>query len=288
MLGGLLNSYLLVAIGWRAIFYIGDVAPLFFALFLLWYLPESLKFLLLRRTDSAAVAAIIARLRVPINAAKQHFVVEEKNLAGVAIKHLFTEGRALGTLLLWVPFFMGFGILTVATLWTPSLLRLNGITPAATAFVIAFNGLGAFFGQSTAGRLMQRFGVLIVMFPAFVLGTAATVGLGYGASSVPLAAAFIGLVGLFLGLGTASAIALAAMIYPTSIRSTGIGWGMAMGRFGQIVFPLIAGALLGAGWTADRIMIIIAIGGVIAAVFVLFLNAWLTRRNLQPGGSLAA
>jgi AAHS family 4-hydroxybenzoate transporter-like MFS transporter len=141
---------------------------------------------------------------------------------------------------------------------------------------------------------MQRFGVLIIMFPAFVLGTAATVGLGYGASSVPLAAAFIGLVGLFLGLGTASAIALAATIYPTSIRSTGIGWGMAMGRFGQIVFPLIAGGLLGAGWTADRIMMIIAIGGVIAAVFVLFLNAWLTRRNLQPaaaqnaGGSFSA
>ena len=78
MLGGLLNSYLLVAVGWRAIFYIGGVAPLLFALFLLWYLPESLKFLLLRRNDSAAVAAIIARLRVPIAAAKQHFVVEEK------------------------------------------------------------------------------------------------------------------------------------------------------------------------------------------------------------------
>jgi MFS transporter, AAHS family, 4-hydroxybenzoate transporter len=281
MLGGLLNTYLLVAIGWRAIFYIGGVAPLLFAVFLLWYLPESIKFLLLRRNDSAAVAGIVARLRVPISAGAQFFV-DEKNLPGVAIKHLFTEGRALGTLLLWVPFFMGFGILTVATLWTPSLLRLNGIAPAATAFVIAFNGLGAFFGQSTAGRLMQRFGVLIIMFPAFVLGTAVTVGLGYGASSVPLAAAFIGLVGLFLGLGTAGAIALAALIYPTSIRSTGIGWGMAMGRFGQIVGPLIAGTLLGAGWTADRIMMVIAVGGLIAAVFVLFLNAWLTRRGLQP------
>lgn len=284
MLGGLLNSYLLVAIGWRAIFYIGGVAPLLFALFLLWYLPELIKFLLLRRNDSAAVANIVARLRVKVAAGKQ-FVIDERNLPGVAIKHLFTEGRAVGTLLLWVPFFMGFCILTVATLWTPSLLRLNGIAPAATAFVIAFNGLGAFFGQSSAGRLIQRFGVLIIMFPAFVLGTAATVGLGYGASSVPLAAMFIGLVGLFLGLGTAGAIALAALIYPTPIRSTGIGWGMAMGRFGQIVGPLIAGSLLGAGWTADRIMMVIASGGLIAAVFVIFLNGWLTRRNLQPSAA---
>ncbi len=208
--------------------------------------------------------------------------MDEKQLPGAPIKHLFTEGRALGTLLLWVPFFMGFGILTVATLWTPALLRLNGIAPAATAFVIAFNGLGGFIGQSTAGRLMERFGVLVVLFPAFVLGTAATVGLGYGASSVMLAATFIGLVGLFLGLGTGAAIALAAMIYPTPIRSTGVGWGMAMGRFGQIVGPLIAGALLGAGWTADRIMMVIAGGGLIAAVFVLLLNGWLSRREPEP------
>lgn len=294
MLGGLLNSYLLVAIGWRAIFFIGGIAPLVFAVFLLWYLPESMKFLLVRRNDSAAVAAIVARMRIAIIGGQQHFFVDEKHLPGAPIKHLFTEGRAIGTLLLWVPFFMGFGILTVATLWTPALLRLNGIAPAATAFVIAFNGLGGFLGQSTAGRLMERFGVLIILFPAFVLGTAATVGLGYGASSVMLAATFIGLIGLFLGLGTGGAIALAALIYPTPIRSTGVGWGMAMGRFGQIVGPLIAGALLGAGWTADRIMMLIAGGGVIAAVFVLLLAGWLSGRDLESavaqkaGGSFPA
>ena len=185
----------------------------------------------------------------------------------------------LGTLLLWVPFFMGFGVLTVVTLWTPALLRLNGISPANTAFVIAFNGLGAFIGQSTAGRLMERFGILLVLFPAFLLGTAATIGLGYGASSVALAATFIGLVGLFMGLGTAGAIALSALIYPTPIRSTGVGWGMAMGRFGQIVGPLIAGSLLGAGWTADKIMIVIAGAGLIAAIFIVLFRLWYVSRR---------
>jgi AAHS family 4-hydroxybenzoate transporter-like MFS transporter len=128
---------------------------------------------------------------------------------------------------------------------------------------------------------MQRFGILGVLFPAFLLGTAATVGLGYGASSVALAATFIGLVGLFMGLGTAGAIALSAMIYPTPIRSTGVGWGMAMGRFGQIVGPLIAGTLLGAGWTADRIMIVIACGGLIAALFIVLFRAWFVRRDVD-------
>jgi len=288
MTGGFLNTYLIAHVGWRAIFYIGGFAPLAIAVVLFFYLPESIKFLLTRRNDNDAVRRIVARLRTQPVDADTTFVVEEQRLPGATIKHLFTEGRALGTLLLWVPFFTGFGVLTVVTLWTPSLLRLNGIPAAATAFVIAFNGLGAFIGQSTAGRLMERFGILPVLFPAFLLGTAATVLLGYGASSVALAATGIGLVGLFMGLGTAGAIALSAMIYPTPIRSTGVGWGMAMGRFGQIVGPLIAGALLAAGWKADRIMIVIACGGVIGAVFVVLFRAWYVGRAAIAGEAAPA
>ncbi len=279
MVGGLLNSFLITQMGWRAIFYIGGVAPLFLAVWLLFYLPELIKFLLVRRNDAEAVRRIVARFRFALVREDSSFVVDEKRLPGASIRHLFTDGRALGTVFLWVPFFMGFGVLTVATLWTPALLRLNGIPAAQTAFVIAFNGLGGFIGQSTAGRLIERFGILRVLFPAFLLGTAATVGLGYGASSVALAATFIGLIGLFMGVGTGGAIALAAIIYPTPIRSTGVGWGMAMGRFGQIVGPLVAGALLGAGWTAGNIMSVIACGGVIGAVFVVLFWGWFVARD---------
>jgi MFS transporter, AAHS family, 4-hydroxybenzoate transporter len=281
LLGGLLNWYLIPQAGWRAIFYIGGVAPLVLAFVLLFYLPESIKFLLVRRNDMTGVGRIVARFRSSPVRGDSRFVLDEKPLPGASIPHLFTEGRALGTLLLWVPFFMGFGVLTVAVLWTPALLKLNGISPANTAFVVAFNGLGGFIGQSSAGTLIKRFGILPVLIPAFLLGAAATVGLGYGASSIALASTFIGLIGVFMGFGTGGAIALAATIYPTPIRSTGVGWGMAMGRFGQIVGPLIAGALLGAGWTADRIMMVIACGGLIATVFVVLFSAWFVRRNVD-------
>jgi len=281
MIGGLMNTYLLLHAGWRAIFYIGGFVPLILVIALLFYLPESIKFLMTRRNDNNAVRRIVERLRVRGLAAAAQFVIEEERLTGGTVRHLFTEGRLLGTLFLWVPFFMGFGVLTVVTLWTPTLLKLNGIPPAATAFVIAFNGLGAFIGQSTAGQLMQRFGIMAVLFPAFLAGTAATVLLGYGASSIALAATGIGLVGLFMGLGTAGAIALSALIYPTPIRSTGVGAGMAVGRFGQIVGPLIAGALLGAGWNATQIMMVIAGGGIIAALFVLLFRTWYAIREQQ-------
>jgi AAHS family 4-hydroxybenzoate transporter-like MFS transporter len=288
LLGGLLNWYLIPHAGWRAIFYLGGVAPLVLAVVLFFYLPESIKFLLVRRNDLTGVARIVARFGTSAAGGDARFVLDEKPLPGASIRHLFTDGRALGTLLLWVPFFMGFGVLTVAVLWTPALLKLNGISPANTAFVVAFNGLGGFIGQSTSGRLIQRFGILPILIPAFLLGAAATVGLGYGASSIGLAAIFIGLIGVFMGLGTGGAIALAATIYPTPIRSTGVGWGMAMGRFGQIIGPLIAGGLLGAGWTAGPIMTVTAGGGLIAAVFIVLFGLWLARKHVEGLSAEAA
>ena len=286
MIGAFTNSLLLPEFGWRAIFYVGGITPLLVLVALMVLLPESLKFLVLKPNGAGAARRVLRRLGVTGIDADTVLVAQDDRLPGLPLRHVFTEGRAVGTLLLWVPFFMGFGLLTVAVLWTPSLLRLNGISPAATAFVVAFNGLGAAVGQGVAGRLVERFGVMATLVPAFVLGGAATVGLGYGASSVAMAATFIGLNGLFIGLGTGGAIALAALIYPTAIRSSGVGLAMAFGRFGQMVGPLIAGALLGAGWRADQIMLVVGVGGLIGAVFVVLFRSWVAARPATPMADL--
>ena len=273
MIGAFSNSLLIPAFGWRAIFYFGGGLPVLLALVLLAALPESLKFLTVHPGRHDAARRVLRRLGMPAPEGAR-LVADDDRLPGLSLRHVFAEGRAAGTLLLWVPFFMGFGILTVGVLWTPSLLRMNGIPPAATAFVVAFQGLGALFGQGCSGKLVDRFGVLATMIPGFVLGAAATAGLGYGAASVPLAAMFILFQGLFIGLGTGGAIALAAMLYPTAIRSTGVGLGMAMGRFGQVAGPLLAGVMLGFGFGADGIMLVAAAAGLIGAVFVVLFRLW--------------
>jgi AAHS family 4-hydroxybenzoate transporter-like MFS transporter len=279
MIGGFTNSFLLPALGWRAIFYLGGVLPLVVAVVLTIWLPESLKFLITRPGGNAEALRIVRRMGAIKDDQNVVLTVDEEQLTGPPLRHVFTEGRAIGTLLLWVPFFMGFGILTVAVLWTPTLLRLNGISPAATAFVVAFNGLGACLGQGASGYLIERFGVIRTMAPAFLFGAAATAGLGYGSASVAAAATFIGLNGVFLGIGSAGAIALAALIYPTALRSTGVGLGMAMGRFGQVIGPLVAGAMLGSDFSAGQIMLAISLGAVLAAIFVVLFQAWLAARQ---------
>ncbi len=278
MVGAFVNSRLIEHFGWQAIFYIGGALPLAIAVILAIWLPESLKFLIARRNDTAAAHKILRRMGVDSISDNTVLVADGDKTERASFGAVFSDGRAAGTLLLWVPFFVGFGILTLVVLWTPALMGMNGITPADAAFVVAFNGLGAFFGQAIAGRCIERFGIVPTMVPAFILGAIAPIGLGYNVASVPAASLCIGLVGIFLGIGSAGAIALAAEIYPTTIRATGVGLSMAIGRFGQVCAPYIVGRSLGIGMPPSQIMLGAGAAALVASVFVLLFKLWLARR----------
>ena len=280
LLGGLLNWYLIPHAGWRAIFYIGGVAPLVLAVVLFLYLPEFDQ--VPSRPAQRPEGRRPHRGPLPLVPCpgRRAFCLGREALAW-CLDSAPIHGRPRT----WNAIVVGAVFHGFRRAHGRGLVDACAIEAqrhfANTAFVVAFNGLGGFIGQSTSGRLIQRFGIVPVLIPAFLLGAVATVGLGYGASSIALAATFIGLIGVFMGLGTGGAIALAATIYPTPIRSTGAGWGMAMGRFGQIIGPLIAGVLLGAGWTAGPIMTVTACGGLIGAVFVVLFSVWLSRRRVE-------
>ena len=288
--GGFLNAYILAYFGWPAIFLIGGILPLVVAVVLLLWLPESVRFLLAEGRDPEKARAIARRI-VPNVAADAQIVSGEERTGGVPMKQLFSDGRAAGTLLLWVPFIMAFGALVIVVLWTPALMRENGIAPSQTSIVIGFHGLGALIGMGSAGRLMEKFGTVATLVPAFILGTLSTAAVGYAATSVTSMSIAVALVGLFVGMGASGSIALAALSYPTPIRSTGVGWAMAMGRFGQVIAPLTTSAMLGAGLGTVQIFLVTAIAPFVAGAFILIL-AWHTgspmaARAAVPGGSVS-
>ena len=260
MVGGFLNSYLVATFGWESIFYVGGILPLIVAAAMTVALPESLQILILRRDAAAKAAAILARLVPGAVGPKTRLAVASQKSPGVPVKQLFAEGRALDTVLLWVPFFMAFGVLAVAVFFTPPLLREAGGPAAASAgaLVNAFHGLGALVGMTIAGRLVERFGPSLTLGTALLAGAAATVRLGFGVAAVPLAAAATTLVGLFAGIAGSGSIAVAALIYPTAIRATGIGWGIGMGRAGQVAAPLFASWLLAHGDGRQMLMVMAA------------------------------
>ena len=266
--GGFVNAYILANYGWPAIFLVGGVLPLLVAGALLIWLPESIRFLVAEHRDPEKARAIARRI-VPSVAPNAQVVADEQNIEGVALKHLFTEGRAVGTLLLWVTFITAFGTLAIAVLWTPTLLRTNGIAPSQAGVVLGFHGIGAVIGMGSAGRLIERFGAAATLVPALLLGTIATGAVGFAATSVTSMSIVLALIGVFVGMGASGAIALAALHYPTAIRSTGVGWAMGMGRGGQVIAPLTTSLMLGWGWGITQVFLATAIAPFIAALFVL-------------------
>jgi len=277
---GLLASVLITGWGWQSLFLIGSVVPLLLVVVLIFALPESVSFLLTRGLDPTGAREIVHKMAPEIStSADTRYVVSEEKLPGVPMKHLFTEGRAAVTLLLWVPFLSSFLILIFVTSWIPTLLRAGGLSMAQVGLAIALNSLGSFFGSAAVGRLMDRYGTYTVLIPAFILASSTAGLLGFSTANFPSAAVVITLSGFFAGASQTGVIALAAVTYPVAIRSTGVGWAMAIGRLGSVIGPILGGIFLSWHWHVDVIFPVIAAPALVGALCVFLIRQLIASRS---------
>ena len=75
-----------------------------------------------------------------------------------------------------------------------------------------------------------------------------------------------GLIGFGMQGGFVGLYAVAARLYPTEIRNTGIGWGIGAGRTGAIVGPKVGGTLVGMGLSLTANFIVFAIPLLVSGV----------------------
>ena len=267
-LGGVVNAYVIPALGWRTVFYVGGGLPLLVAAAMVLLLPESLGYLVARGDAPARARAIVAKLDSSLDGTETRLFATTEATAGTGVKHLFTRGRALSTILLWAIFFCAFGTTTIIVLLTPTLFKASGLSLSTAALMVGLNNFVGVAGMASAGRLVERFGPLILL-PAFWIGAVILALLGSVAGSATLSAICMALLGLTVLLGASGGIALAATSYPTAIRSTGVGWAMGTGRFGQVCSPLLVGLMLRSDWGPARILAVMSLLPVMAGVFCL-------------------
>ncbi len=265
MVGGFSNALLIRYFDWHSIFIVGGTLPILLVVVIARALPESARFLLQRDASQAAFSRLVARLDLPVGA---RYVVDDVQTHGVPLRRIFAEGRALPTLLLSLAFLMAFATLAVAVLWTPVLLRAQGMSAANAAVAIGFHGLGALIGMAIVGRLIERFGGARVLVPALILGAIATAATGQVGGSLVAASIALALIGVFVGLGASGAIALAVLFFPAEIRSTGVGWSMGVGRLGQVIAPIAIGSLVQHDLTAGQVMFVVGLAPAIAAMAI--------------------
>ena len=167
---------------------------------------------------------------------------------GLPVKHLFTEGRALGTVLLWIPFFMNLLLLYFFMNWLPGLLTTAGMPISAGVTAAGLFSLGGVIGSLIQGSLMKMRGAFGTLLTEFLLCVLLIVGMAYATSFTVMMTATL-ILGIAIQGAQAGLNALSAGFYPTTVRSTGVGWALGVGRIGSIIGPLVAGMLLSRDWT---------------------------------------
>ena len=232
--------------GWQVVFYVGGVVPLLIVPLLGLYLPESQQF---RNAQGEAPVGVV--------------------------QGLFREGAALPTALIWVSYFFTLMVVYILINWLPSLVIGQGFTGRQASWVMFALQIGAAAGTLFLGWIMDR-------LPAWALSALIYVGILVSltalglASHLPgmLAAGFIA--GFFATGGQCVLYALAPHFYRPSIRATGVGSAVAVGRLGAMSGPLVAGKMLALGTGTAGVMLAAAPGIVIAAVAMFYLSV---RRN---------
>lgn len=271
--GGLLATKLIPAFGWQSTFYVGGIVPLLFLVVIAIWLPESARFLLATGKSPEKVARIMQKIAPERNFTSATRFTLEPQLQGVTVKHLFTEGRASATLLLWVAFFMNLFILLYLINWMPTLLRQSGQPLETAILTTVWYNIGGFLGGLAMGWIADRFGSPHnVLSIAYVGAVAFIATAAYNLDTTMILIPAMFLAGVSINGGQASLNTIAATYYPTAIRATGIGWALGIGRIGSILGPVVGGILVGAKFAVSSVILATTVPAVIAAVTILALR----------------
>jgi MFS transporter, AAHS family, 4-hydroxybenzoate transporter len=269
--GGLVTALLiktpLGSLGWQTlVLYMAAVCAALAGL-LVFALPESPRYLLLRQPKSVSTLDILRRLKLagtPTAAAEY----SEPAHRG-AFKALFADGRAIGTLLLWATFIGVCAVVSFFTSWLPLLYTYAGHDAAAGVSASAAYWTGGIVSGIVLPLFALRWHVDRVLLIASLGAAVACAGLGAVLSSGPaanLALAFA--CGIFISGAFYLLYPPAVHFYPTEIRSTGIGAAVAFGRLGNMLSPAAAGLLLGWGTTPTGIFLAMALLPALSVVAV--------------------
>ena len=265
-IGGFIASGLIPRFGWRSVFIFGGMVPLIVSVLMIFLLPESLQFMVLRDKSRDRILRSLARIHASVPAGEVQFVVNEERKKGVPLMNLFREGRGAGTAILWIINFMNLLNLYFLGSWLPTVVREAGYKTAIAVLVGTAVQVGGSLGAIPNGWLIDRLGFRKILTLVFGVG-AVSIAL-IGQPSLPLSMLFLSafVAGWCIPGGQPGVNSLAAMYYPTYLRSTGIGAGLGFGRIGAIVGPLAAGALLGHGWAHRELFLAAAVPALISSV----------------------
>ena len=273
MLASLLAHSLLPAYGWQSLFYVGGLLPVLIAAIAVFRLPESVRFLMLEGDTRGEITRILRRIapEVPVNRTTR-FMAREPADVSASFAALVERGRTWTTLLLVIVVGLNMAMLYFTLNWLPMLLTRAGLSNRRALLCTVIVNIGGGFGAMAWGVLMDRFGRIPVMAAAGVSAFAGLTLLSVGHDSPALLLPALVLVGGCIMGALPGLYVVIASVYPTAIRSTGVGTVLGVARIGSVAGPMAGGLLLSRDWPMAAILVAVASLGLCWASGLWLLN----------------
>jgi AAHS family 4-hydroxybenzoate transporter-like MFS transporter len=271
VLAGLVAAQIIPAFGWRTLFLAGGIVPLAIALGLRALLPESPRFLAAAPHRWPELRATLARMGHHVDA-KAVFVEAAAAPSKGSIGELLSASLRRDTLALVGAFGSCLLAIWMAFLWIPSMLTDPGVgfsLPQASFALSLFN-FGGVAGAIVGALLIQRFGSRPTLLTISALAIAATLAMSamtWHPRVIAPAMTMLTVAGVLLNAVQATMYAVAAHVYPTAIRGTGVGATVAVGRLGNVAASYSGSWALSAGgpplyfqmWAAAMLLVFVCL-----------------------------
>ncbi|MEU3766202.1 MFS transporter [Amycolatopsis keratiniphila] len=253
-IGGILAGPLIGSYGWRSVLWVGTLLPVLLLPVLWWGMREPADD---RRPPSEPAQA--------------------------AFRLLFTRDRRSATLLLWAVFLLAVAAIGVITTWAPALVVDYGLSPTEAPMGIAAFGFGGMLGGSILVLLTTRLRAIDVvvattMLGALILLVAARAPLSHTGLLIALCG-----IGMCLIATVNGSTAVAMSTYPGPLRTTGVGWAVALGRAGGVIGPAYAGVLAAMRVSSRDIVLYTCVLMAAAALLNIVLAIRIRRRQEAAG-----
>ena len=268
-LGGFLSAWMIPHYGWQSVLVLGGVMPLLLAVALIFLLPESVRYLVVKQHPAQRIAAILRHI-APLPKAVEFVLreagqVKEKSAIGV----IFSPRYAVGTVMLCLTYFMGLLIFYLLTSWLPLLIRETGASMSQASIITALFPLGGGIGVLILGALMDKINPNKVVAVGWLLTGVFVCLVGFSTSSLALMGVMVFIAGSIMNGAQSSMPALAAGFYPTQGRATGVAWMLGIGRFGGILGAFSGAFLMQAQLSFETIFTLLAIPAFLSAFALL-------------------
>ena len=274
--GAVASSLLAAGHDWRSVFIVGGLATGVALPFAIWLLPESIAFLLAARPKMALERinhALRAIAKHPIMGLPQRAARFERS----SFTALFTDGRAVTTCLLTTAYFAQIIPYYFILKWSPKIIVDLGFPTAQAVRVLAFANLGGLSGAALVGFVAQAWRPRVLVICATLCGFVTLAMFAAGRHEIFEIGVLLSVATFFVNAGVVGMYPILVQAFPTTLRATGTGFVIGLGRGGSALSPILVGALLARGCGVVAVTLVTGSGCLIAATALLLMP--LARRD---------